>query len=246
MAEAAAQERKSTLARITELAWQAVPAIASAIGFAGFVAVVGGAIEWVRFWSAGLPADQAVKVIPKQELVTIGAVALIAFTLAGLVAVLVVYVLDDKGDVSVPTLRGLVVLTVVGMAVTLVFARVDAWVYVVVGGWVLATAVLSWIVLAGLPPKLHDKDKRNETDNELLAAVRAYHEANDSLTDLQFARDKVQGPGGPGDSVMAMQIARAERQRALALSRWRRALERWSPSPGREPRPRNRKGGQHR
>ena len=149
----------------------------------------------------------------------------------------------DKGDVSVPTLRGLVVLTVVGMAVTLVFARVDAWVYVVVGGWVLATAVLSWIVLAGLPPKLHDKDKRNETDNELLAAVRAYHEANDSLTDLQFARDKVQGPG---DSVMAMQIARAERQRALALSRWRRALERWSPSPGREPRPRNRKGGQHR
>lgn len=78
------------------MALEAVPAIAGAVGFVGFVALIGGAIEWTRFWAAELPADQAVGAIPETELVTVGAVSTILFTLLGLAAVLLVYLLDRQ------------------------------------------------------------------------------------------------------------------------------------------------------
>ncbi|HEX3804165.1 MAG TPA: hypothetical protein VHV75_15115 [Solirubrobacteraceae bacterium] len=82
---------------LKDLALKAVPAIGSAIGIVGFVAAIGGAIEWVRFNAAGLPATQAVSAAPKGELVITGAWALAVFLLFAFLAVLLVFVWDRSG-----------------------------------------------------------------------------------------------------------------------------------------------------
>ena len=57
-AAAAEPEVGGVFGRLSELAWQALPAIGSATGFAGFVAVIGAAIEWICF-DAVKPAGDA-------------------------------------------------------------------------------------------------------------------------------------------------------------------------------------------
>src|SRR3954454_3180577 len=110
MAAAGATEESSATSsvgsRLLDALFQALPALLGAIGFLGFVAAVGGAIEWVRFNAAGLPDDPAVRVMPKTELMSIGAAAINLFAPAGAVAVLLVYALDRRGEVSVATGRG--------------------------------------------------------------------------------------------------------------------------------------------
>jgi hypothetical protein len=66
-------------------------------GFLTFVAVTGGAITWVRFWAAQLPADQALQVVPRDDLIIVGAVALGLFTVLGVIAVAGVYAIDSAG-----------------------------------------------------------------------------------------------------------------------------------------------------
>lgn len=89
---------------------KAVASAASAVGFIGLVATTGGAIQWIKFQAAQLPADQAINVTPKHELVTIGASHLILFAAAGVLAVLVVYSLDQNGHASRHTQVGLIAL----------------------------------------------------------------------------------------------------------------------------------------
>lgn len=55
----------------------------AAAGLTVFVAFVGGAILWVRFNALGLPADQALALLPRSILVTIGAGALAPALIAG-------------------------------------------------------------------------------------------------------------------------------------------------------------------
>jgi hypothetical protein len=50
-----------------------IGAIAGALAAtAGFVYVVGGSVMWLRFWSAGLPADQALALVPRSDLLVVG------------------------------------------------------------------------------------------------------------------------------------------------------------------------------
>jgi ABC-type multidrug transport system fused ATPase/permease subunit len=66
---------------------QVLGAIATGIGVIGFVAVVGGMIIYTRADAAGLPADQALAVVPRTSLVAAGAVTLVpALALAFLFA----------------------------------------------------------------------------------------------------------------------------------------------------------------
>jgi hypothetical protein len=62
-------------------AWESMTpvlgAIAGGIGVLGFVTFIGGAIEFARLDAAGLPAEEAVAVVPTQNLVVIGAGALV-------------------------------------------------------------------------------------------------------------------------------------------------------------------------
>ncbi len=78
----------------------ALKSFATAAGVATFVAVTGGAITWVRFYSAGIPADQAVAKVPREQLLVVGSWSAVAFLLVGLLAVLAAFVLDEGGTDS--------------------------------------------------------------------------------------------------------------------------------------------------
>lgn len=103
-------------ASLKEWALKALVASGSAVGFVGFVAVLGGAIMWVRFYAARLPADQAVAVVPNDELVTFGAVTLVTFFVLGGLAVLASYLLDPDAGPGPATRRFLIGLVGIEMA----------------------------------------------------------------------------------------------------------------------------------
>lgn len=84
----------SLKAQLIEWGRGAVPAIAGAVSFTGWVGVLGAAVVWMRFSTAGIPADQAVHDLPLGEMLVTGAVSLILYLILGLVGVLVVYLLQ--------------------------------------------------------------------------------------------------------------------------------------------------------
>jgi hypothetical protein len=102
-------------ARLVELAIQLAGLLVAAIVSISFVAFVGAVVLWSRFDAAQLPADQAVAVQPQADLVTVGAIALVLFVLAGLLAVLLLRLLDSDGKPSLQTRRGL--LAVIGLEI---------------------------------------------------------------------------------------------------------------------------------
>jgi hypothetical protein len=67
-------------------------AIATGIGVLGFVAFVGGAVEYARLNAAGLPAEQALAVVPKANLVVVGAETLVPALVAAVAFVLLLVV----------------------------------------------------------------------------------------------------------------------------------------------------------
>lgn len=124
---------------LTGIVVKVLGAVAAGIGVTGAVAVVGGAIFWVRFDAIGLPATQAVSVIPKSELLVQGSQEMIYFLLAGLGAALLMALMDTKGVIT----RGSLIvlgLLVVG-ATTFAICTKLSW------GWVLLLCLLA-IVLA--------------------------------------------------------------------------------------------------
>jgi hypothetical protein len=76
-------------------------AIAGGIGVIGFVTFVGGAIEYARLRTAGLPAEEAIAVVPTANLIAIGAKTLVPAVIFALSAAALVFVwrlsLDDAG-----------------------------------------------------------------------------------------------------------------------------------------------------
>jgi GDSL-like Lipase/Acylhydrolase family len=84
----------------------------------GFLAaLVGGAVLWLRFDSSNLPADQAVDVVGRGELIAIGTQALALFFLLGLLAVAVAFLLDGTAQAARSTRVGLVAIGLVEMFV---------------------------------------------------------------------------------------------------------------------------------
>src|SRR5215208_2665390 len=73
----------------------------------GFVAAVGALMLWVRFRAAGLPADQAIVAVPREDVVSIGAVLLTQYVAIVLAAVLLVRFRDRYGNASPATRRAL-------------------------------------------------------------------------------------------------------------------------------------------
>jgi hypothetical protein len=127
----------------------------TALGIAGLVAATGGAILWVRYWQAELPAFNAVSATPKPDLIVLGAVALGGFGLIGLLGVLGVYLLDRWGTVSEQNKFGLIVLLVVGVVAAVWLAHpsalggIAATVFIVAFGTV--AAFVSWRFGRGEP-----------------------------------------------------------------------------------------------
>lgn len=69
---------------------QVLGAVAAGIGVLGFVTFFGGAILWIRFDQAQLPANEAVALVPREVLLTTGASFLVPALMIALGAVLIV------------------------------------------------------------------------------------------------------------------------------------------------------------
>lgn len=91
-------------------------AAATGITATGFIVVVGAALFWIRFNEVGMPATQAVGVIPRNELLAQGAQETIIYLAVALVAVLLVYFVDPMGRIVRATRLLLYLLSVLGLA----------------------------------------------------------------------------------------------------------------------------------
>jgi len=103
---------------LTSIVLKVLGTIATSIGVAGAVAVVGAAIFWARFDALGLPATQAVSVIPKAELLVQGGQEVIIFILIGLAAALLITLADPKGIVT----RGTVFVLCAFVVIAVIYA----------------------------------------------------------------------------------------------------------------------------
>src|SRR4051794_32485617 len=199
--------------RLLDALFQALPALLGAIGFLGFVAAVGGAIEWVRFNAAGLPADQAGRGMPQQELVSIGAAAIIVFALAGAVAVLLVYALDRRGEVSVATGRGLGFLISGELAVALWYAELDLPQKLVGWGALIALAWLSKPIVNGATARWLGTRRRWRGD--LSTAVLTLRDARIAATEAQDRCVALEAAGADEDVRAAARNALGDAAAAL-------------------------------
>ncbi len=213
---------EGVLSRLGGLAWQALPAIGGAIGFAGFVAVIGAAIEWIRFNAAHLPATQAVLAMPKQELVIVGALALGAFVVGAVLAVLLVYLIDSDGNATAGTARGLVAVGFVEMVVTLFFIDVRHPVaYVYMGIWLAVIGIAAAYVMAAVMSNFTSRNKLRHAREKMIAAhwkleAAEAAEAAAATVDQQSHTDET---------------GKAREQAQLALlvvkREWERAVREW-------------------
>lgn len=124
--------------------------VGALVVFAALVVVAGlagRAILWLRFWSAHLPADQAVSAVSGRELVSTGAVALAIFVGLGLVAAAVSWLLDGKGREVRTARRGLVAIGLVEVLAALWIGdfRTDQALQILVG-LVAAALMLHYLV----------------------------------------------------------------------------------------------------
>lgn len=72
--------------------------LGAAAGVGALMTLAGGALLWVRFDRLELPADRIVTLLPPELLATVGAHALLVATIAGLMAVVAIYALDDRSE----------------------------------------------------------------------------------------------------------------------------------------------------
>ena len=73
--------------------------LGASAGVAAFMALLGGTLLWVRFDELGLPADRAITLLPREMLITVGAHALLGPVIAGIIAVVAIWALDDHSEV---------------------------------------------------------------------------------------------------------------------------------------------------
>lgn len=92
-----------------------VGAAATGIGAVSAIVAVGGAVLWIRFDQAGIPAMQAVSVQPKQEALVQGGEQTAAFLLIALVAVLLIFFADPGGVMRRVTILAFWVLFIVAV-----------------------------------------------------------------------------------------------------------------------------------
>jgi hypothetical protein len=99
--------------------------LAASAGLAALTTFVGGAMLWIRVHALGLPADQAVALLPERLLLIVGAHALIGPVSAGLVALVILVLIGPLNDDGTPRPRLWVALGVLSsMALITVLALV--------------------------------------------------------------------------------------------------------------------------
>src|SRR3954452_3162245 len=86
------QPADPTPAEGSDLLIKVAGVVGAGIGVLGFVTFVGGVIIWARADKAGLPATEAVSVVPNAVLITTGATQLVSAVLIALLAVGLIFI----------------------------------------------------------------------------------------------------------------------------------------------------------
>jgi outer membrane protein OmpA-like peptidoglycan-associated protein len=92
---------------------KALMALFTVGGLAAFAAFAGSLVLWTRFEALGLPGDQIVDLIPREEAITTGTTILLLFGFCGAVAALAVYLIDRGGRATPGMSRGVLVIVAV-------------------------------------------------------------------------------------------------------------------------------------
>jgi hypothetical protein len=220
MADTAPESADNTsLGKLSELAWKAIPAIGSAVGFVGFVAVIGAALLWLRFDIVGLPATQALLAVPRQELVIVGAWELATAVLGGLVAALVVYLFDSKGDATVSTARGIVVVATVEAYTALFVVHLNCLDTILFLIGVTGVGFIGGFVFGAFTPHFTRRRKVRRLRDEALLARNEVVQATDIVLAAGSVRNRT-------DETNAA-IGNGRLGLATAQRRWRRVLAEW-------------------
>jgi hypothetical protein len=102
-----------------------VGAVASGLGVLGFVTFAGGVVLWTRFKEMGLPADHALALVPKPELVATGADFLVPALLFSALIVLIVILIDLFSDAWLPARQVIAPLLIFGVGAYLSLRALD-------------------------------------------------------------------------------------------------------------------------
>lgn len=111
---------------LVETGGKALGLLATSGAFLGFVAVIGGAVTVVRLRAAQLPADQAVRFVPHEDLIVVGAGALGAFLFVAVVAVAGVYAIDGEGKATARMRGGLLTLVAAEVVIAIAYSAGSA------------------------------------------------------------------------------------------------------------------------
>jgi outer membrane protein OmpA-like peptidoglycan-associated protein len=123
-----------------------MPIFVTAGSLLGFVAFAGAVIVWTRFFAIHVPPDQAVKAVPRSELVATGSSLLLLFGFFGVIAVVVTYLVDRGGRATPGMSRALLTLVAVECAVAVSLASgVHPWQRALIGALLV---FLGLVVLA--------------------------------------------------------------------------------------------------
>src|SRR3954469_12173997 len=141
--------RSGAATTLRDQALQALPkaaaAVAAVVFSLGFVAALGALMLWARFRSVGLPADQAIAVVPREDLLALGGILLLQYVGIAVAAVMLVRFRDRFGNASPATRRALMDLLFVEIAVAVAVVvvgrsgAVNPW-----DLWPLLALVVAW------------------------------------------------------------------------------------------------------
>lgn len=216
----AKDDAETAAGKLSDLLWKAIPAIGSAIGFASFIAAIGAALLWLRFDAVGLPATQALAAVPREELLITGAWALAIFVLGGLIASLLVYLFDSRGDANVSTARGIAIVATLEMYATLYILDLNTLEIVLFLVTATGLGIVGMIVLSAYTTHFTRRRKLKQLRREILLARDQLVTAIDAAE----AAEEVQ----PQTDDAAKATGEARLELATARHRWSRAITEWA------------------
>ena len=138
-------------ALLKTLGEKALTALFTVGGLAAFAAFAGSLVLWTRFEALGLPADQIVDLIPREEAITTGTTILLLFGFCGAVAALAVYLIDRGGRATPGMSRGVLVIVAAEAVAAIWFTLGADWLDRVIATEVvlLAFGIALWISQVG-------------------------------------------------------------------------------------------------
>jgi hypothetical protein len=146
---------------VTQRIEQIVSIAAAIVGLVGVLYVVGGAVMWLRFDKAGIPADQAVALMPHSELLAVGLRLMILPALVlGFSAFLLGMLLEGRSRFATawrkvadrPSAKRSVQALAVLLALVFLAALPFAWAS---GGWLVGIAIMwvAWFLAGNRKPR---------------------------------------------------------------------------------------------